>query len=178
MSLDRYQGTSITAPSTFSGPGGSAWRVTLPPVGQRRRPDEDGTVDLFLLHIIGAHPLWDHWLASVIHLRPIAGVKPPHIRVSGATHELLIVALDPTEPLPGLDGAAPGWQPRYLTPIDVVEQFQVADDAIAAEILELAVRAMVDGAASPDQDWRSWWRASLGQIARQFSDGTRKVERS
>lgn len=173
MSLSmRYQGTAITEPPTFQGAGGQkAWRVRMAPLGSRGRPDFDATVDLFIVHVPGAHAFWDHWSITVIHLRPVAGVKAPVIRREGATHELIIVTLNPEQPLPGLDATDPTWKPDFLTPIDVMEQFIAANDAIAAEILELAVKTIVDGFASPDQDWRQWWTAAIQQTAQHYRDG-------
>jgi hypothetical protein len=167
----RYAGTSITDTPTFMGRGGTAWRLRLRPLGERGRPDFDGTVDGFIVRVPGAHVLWDHWMVSLIHLRPIAGVKPAHLSESDVTHEFMIVALDPDQPLPALDVDAT-FTPKWLRPIDVMEQFAAADDAVAAQILEDAVRAMVDGVASPDQDWRAWWKRAIADTAQHYADGT------
>lgn len=173
----RYQGTRITAPPTFAGVGGSAWRVQLQELGQRATPDQDATVGCFLVQAPGAHAFWDHYIVSVVHLRPIVGVKPPVITRAGATHELMIMALNPEQPLPS-PVVAPGWQIHFLTPIDVIEQFRVADDAIADKVLELAVRAIVDGCGSPDQDWRRWWTNAIAETAAHFNEGTHQVSKS
>lgn len=171
MNVPDYCGTRIDAQPTFSGARGRAWRVTLPPVGERRRRDEEGTVGMFIVQASGAHPLWDHWFVTLIHLRPIEGVKPAHIRQEGATHEFMIASADPTAPLPGLVIDGPEWRPRWLTPIDVVEQFAATDDVVADRILELAVRAIVDGVASPDQDWRPWWKNAIATTAEHYHSG-------
>jgi hypothetical protein len=169
--VNRYRGTQITAPPAFEGLAGKAWRIELPPPGQRERPDYDGTVGIYLVHARDAHPVWDHWMVSVIHLRPIPGCKAPTVRLAGATHEFVIAALDPGSPLPALV-ADVDWAPRLLRPIDVVEQFIAASDVVADQILELSVRAIVDGRGSPDQDWRPWWTDSIALTARHFADGT------
>lgn len=166
-----YQGTSITEPATYRGAAGEAWRVRMPEVGKRALPDHDGTVDTFIVRAPGCHVFWSHWMVIVVHLRPIPGVKPAHVKREGATHELLILALNPEQPLPPLDASAPGWRVHHLTPIDVAEQFVAANDAIAARICELAVLAIVDGVASPDQDWRRWWSLATQQTAQHFAAG-------
>ena len=178
MSLDtRYQGTQITTPPDFSGPFGKAWRIALAPIGQRSKPDFDATLDLFLVQRSGAHVCWDHWLVSIVHLRPMAGVRPARINLEGATHELMIVALDPEQPLPGLDSTAPGWRSAWLTPIDVMEQFACPDDAMAHHFLELSIQAIVNGFLSPDQDDRARWKASIAETSRHFTNGTHTMPR-
>lgn len=149
----------------MSGQGGRAWRVEMRPPGQRGKSDWDGTVGLFIVNAPGMHPCWEYWVVSLIHLRPIAGVKPAHIDLPGATHEFMIVALDPEQPLPGLV-VDEQWQPKWLRPIDVIEQFTAANDAVADRILELAVQAIVAGVASPDQGYRAWWKAAIAETSR------------
>jgi len=174
---DNYQATTYTDPPTFTGVAGHAWQLRLRPPGQREVRDHDATVGGYIVHAPGAHVLWSYWIVSVIHLRPIAGVRPPVISRSGATHEFLIMALDPREPLPTLD-VTDGWRVAWLSPVDIVEQFAAADDAIAAEILDLGVRAIVDGRLSPDQDFRSAWRRTLHETATHYASGRHKVQRS
>lgn len=160
-----YCGTSIAEPPDFKGETGAAWRVNMPPIGQRGRPDFDGTVDLVIVRQPGSHPCWDHWLISLVHLRQIPGVKPAHLRSPEMTHELQIAALDPGQPLPAVS-----WHPdvpfHLLRPIDVVEQFAASDDATAAAVLDQVVRVIVEGWASPDQDWRRWWNREIAAFAR------------
>lgn len=167
----RYQGTSITEAPTLTGAFGTAWRVRLQPVGQRERPDHDGTVGAFIVRAPNAHPLWDHYAINVMHLRPIEGVKPAHITSPGATHELMILALNPEEPLPPSLDAGPSWKLSFLRPIDVVTQFKAADDVVADEILELAIAAIVNGQISPDQDYRSRWTEAIVTTAEHFAAG-------
>jgi hypothetical protein len=129
-------------------------------------------VDGWLLHVRGAHPLWCYWMLAVIHLRPIASVRPPHVRFEGATHELMVVALDPNVPLPDLDAVGRGDASfQVLTPIDVCEQFAVQDDAQASQLCEMAVGVCVNGQASPDQDWRRWWTGAIAETAKHLREG-------
>jgi hypothetical protein len=175
-----YRGTRIMAPSTFAGVAGQAWRLQLPEAGKRERPDHDGCVGAFIVRVPGAHPFWNHWSAAMVHLRPIDGVKPPVIRMPGATHEFMIQALNPESPLPALPDSleiGPDLKLYHLRPIDVVEQFAAANDIVADHILELAMRAIVDGIASPDQDWRDWWKHVIAQTAAHYGDGTHSLPR-
>lgn len=163
---------TVSRQADIIGNRGRGWHIPISPVGQRGRPDADGTVIGWLLHAPGAHPFWNYYAIAVIHLRPIDGVRPPTIRVEGATHELMIIALNPEKPLPDLDAVGRGEASfEFLTPIDVVEQFSVRDDAEAARLGELAIRVCVDGLASPDQDWRSWWKRAIAETAEHFRAG-------
>jgi hypothetical protein len=173
----RYGGTRIAEPPTFEGRAGKAWRLTMPPPGERPLRDHDGTVGGFIVNAQGAHPFWDHWMISVVHLRPIEGVQPATIVVEGATHELMIAAIDPELPLPSLDAATESWRVHWLRPIDVLEQFQAKDDAVAHQILELAVQAIVGGYASPDQDWRRWWKNAVASTAERYASGVQSIGR-
>lgn len=68
----------------------------------------------------------------------------------------MILAFDPeTPPDPdnrGGDGA------KILTPLDLVHQFNGVTDEQAERLCEGAVRLIVDGRMSPDQDYRSLWK--------------------
>jgi hypothetical protein len=172
-----YAGTAYTEPPTYSGGAGRAWQLRLRAPGAREVRDHDATVGGYIVHAPGGHPLWSFWIVSVIHLRPIDGVRAPVISRPGATHELLIMSLDPRQPLPTLD-VTDGWRVAWLSPIDIVEQFTAADDAVAAEILDLSVRAIVDGRLSPDQDFRATWRVTLRETAAHFATGRHEVRRS
>jgi hypothetical protein len=149
-----------------------AWRIPLAAVGQRGRPDADGTVDGWLLFQPGAHILWTYWAITTVHLREIPGVKPAHLKFNGATHEVMVMALNPEQPLPDLEAVGRGDASfSFLTPIDICEQFIVNDDAQAAQLCELMVHACVDGYASPDQDWRRWWAVAIADTAQHLREG-------
>jgi hypothetical protein len=170
-----YAGTTITEPPTIAGRYGRAWQVRLPPVGQRGAPQFDGTLDAYLLHRPGAHAFWDHWLVSVVHLRPIDGVPPAVLQAPTSTHELLIAALDPQTALPTLDVTdLTTWRPHLLRPFDVMEQFSAANDAIAADVFDVAIRTIVEHGASPDQDWRGWWRSMIAETAATLAGADRR----
>ena len=142
-----------------------AWSIQASP----STPDQAATVSAWLLYCPGAHVVWSYWMLGVIHLRPIDGVRPPVILRDGASHELMIVALDPTYAPP--DPVGWGGPIHYLTPVDVVEQFRVRDDAQARRLANSAVRALMSGTVSPDQDWRTWWQKSVAATAAHFLHG-------
>lgn len=169
--IEQKYGTVSRTPDIV-GASGRAWQLPIAPIGQRGRPDADGTVIAWLLHAPAAHILWCYYAVAIIHLRPIPGVPAPIIRGDGATHELMIVSLNPEVPLPDLEAVGRGDDSfAFLAPPDVVEQFTVRDDAEAARLGELAIKVCVDGIASPDQDWRSWWKRAIADTAAHFRAG-------
>lgn len=106
-------------------------------------------------------PAWRHYMLSIIHLRDIAGVKPPSIREEGATHEVMILALDPAgKPDPQNQAS---WV--FLSPHNLEEQVTLADDASASKLLGICAQKIVDGTlwAEPAlsgqvEPWRSFLR--------------------
>lgn len=168
----RYGGSSIVVPPTFAGVAGRAWTVPLVPPDERPVPDWRGTVAAWIVDAPAAHPLWNFYCVCVIHLRVIDGVRPAIVRLEGATHELMILALDPGHPVPALEAFGRCESPlRWLSPIDVMEQFIVADDAQAEHLGELATRAIVDGLLSPDQDFRRAWARAIAHTASHLAEG-------
>lgn len=108
-------------------------------------------------------------MISVIHLRDIEGAKPANKQYPEAEYEFLIVSLNPDHQ-PDPDNAAATF--RHLTPIDVAEQFHGLTDEQAKELCELAVRTIVDGVASPDQDWRAWWKDCIRNTVEHIKTGS------
>jgi hypothetical protein len=145
----------VRAPD-FKGAAGDGWRVARPAGGEASWA---ATLASWIVNVVGAHPWWTWWQVSVVHLRDLPGVRPAHKRYPEAEYEFMIIAFDPeTPPDPdnrGGDGA------RFLTPIDVVEQFHGVDDQQAAELCDRAVATILAGRMSPDQDFRSAWRVLI-----------------
>jgi len=86
-------------------------------------------------------PAWRHFWLSAIHLRPIEGGNPVTITVAGATHEILMFALDPHHKPTPLDPQA--WV--RLHPCNLEEQFTVTSDAAASQLLAWCATNVVDG---------------------------------
>lgn len=119
------------------------------------------------------HPFWKWWMVSIVHLRPLEGAPPPHVRFPGATHEIMCLSLDP-EPRngrpaePDLDrieaGDVEGGLPGFLQPPDWVVQVILPDDDGARTLAELVVREIASG-RSCDSDFRSWWERTIQTTA-------------
>lgn len=104
-------------------------------------PDTTATVASWFLDCPGQSPAWRHYALSIVHLRPIEGVRSATVTVPQATHEVLLVAMNPKVDVRPDDPMT--WQ--FLTPVNVCEQVQLPDDKAAADLLELAARSVVDG---------------------------------
>jgi len=126
------------------------------------KPDFKAQLASWLLECPGQSAAWRHYHLAVIHLRPIEGVKPADIRREGATHEIMLVALD-SEKNPVADDAST-W--RWLSPVNLVEQIIGVNDEDAVDIAQAAVRKILQGQlwAEPPlsgqvEPWRSWLRS-------------------
>lgn len=131
------------------------------------RPDVAATVTLWFLTCPGQSPSWDHYYLSVIHLRPIDGVRPPIVRVPGATHEIMVAALDPRFSPTPFDQES--WMPLF--PLNVEEQLVLPSDASARELGRLATLAVLEGLlwAEPPvpglvEPWRSVLQKSSAHL--------------
>lgn len=134
---------------------GSAWRVDMDNI-EDDRPDAAGTLACFIVNAPTAHPLWDHWIIGLIHLRPIEGAtNEPHKQFPTATHEIMFAALDPREPVPDPD-RLPAPVPM-LMPVDLVHQVAALTDEQARELFDLIPRAICELGESPDSDHRRRW---------------------
>lgn len=132
----------------LKGPGGEAWPW-------RRKPSEaahSASLGSWIVTAAFAHPIWSQYAFSLIHLRPIEGTPDAHVRLAGATHELLVSALDPKHKMtPEMD---PEVTLHYLIPMNHQCQFVAPSDAAAAQRLEDVILAVTEGRLSPDTDFR------------------------
>ncbi|SRR6266568_118144 len=151
--MARKPGEDLQNPD-FSGEKGRAWDLS----GLRREGiDITKTAALggWLIEAIEAHPLWNYHLATLIHLRDIPGVPPANKKRPGATHQFVMLALNPdTENQIDLEDAS------TLHPLrdpDVVDELVIPHDERAIEVVKLAVQNCVDGVLIPDSDYRAEW---------------------
>lgn len=143
---------------------GRAWEMRA---GPQARQEQSASLIGYVLH--GPwHPFWHWWMVSVVHLRPIDG-QAANKRYPEAEYEFMIVSIDPETP-PDPAETFPQ-DVKYLTPIDVVEQFDGVSDDDARGICTAAVRAITQGGASPDQDYRSWWADAIRHTVEHYKAG-------
>lgn len=120
---------------------GNAGIATEVVVDEFDTPAASAALSTWFLQCPRQSPAWEHYTLNVVHLREAPGVTPPVITVPGATHEILVVALDP-ETKPTADDPQ-SW--AFLWPVNVREQFTVDDDEDAIELAKMAAQAVVNG---------------------------------
>jgi hypothetical protein len=120
------------------------------------------------VHQPGAHPWWSWYAIAGVSLREQEGTPAPVLRFPSATHEFMVLALDPGKPLPQIrnwEGAS------YLKPFDLVHQVELPGDEQAQEIVDLIVRRAVCDGMSLDEDNRARWQRSLDTTAQHYREG-------
>lgn len=146
--------TESTAP-TMRGKLGNAWLVDMEAISRRRGivddPRASVTLPCWIASAAYAHPLWTHYVVMCIALRDVPGVPKAKINLEGATHKLMVFALDPDHK-PAVDEF-----PRTLQPANFIGQFIEADDLSAAARVQQAVQDVIDGTLNPDTDYRRMW---------------------
>lgn len=148
--------TENTEP-TMRGKLGNAWLIDAEALCRRHNivddPRASVTLPSWIASAAYAHPMWSHYLIACIALRDVPGVPKAKVNLAGATHEVMVFALDPNIK-PAVDD-----NPRALHPINFVGQFIEADDLLAAARVQQAVQDVIDGTLNPDTDFRSLWVA-------------------
>lgn len=133
---------------TEKGPYGEATKLTVPDI-----PQAAETLCAWLITAPSYHPAWCQYVLSVVRLRDLEGWPVPKRDFDGASHELIVLALDPS----GGDLHTPetlafffesGTLP-YLTPVNIVQQHEATDEEMD-ELARLACFAVVHGALCPE----------------------------
>jgi hypothetical protein len=152
------------------GPFGRAWVLNT----KTEVPEHQACLGSWLVRVPGAHPFWEHWLVSIIHLRDIPGVRPAHKRYPEAEFEFGIYSINPERcPEPDPDQAVtPGYP--LLEPPDVIEQFHGISDRDAFRVAEAGISAILNGRISPDQDFRAMWKRLIMGTVDHFIAGAHR----
>jgi hypothetical protein len=146
--------TENTKP-TLRGAMGDAWLIDIAALHSRHGVVNDPRTAVMLPCWIAsaayAHPVWSHYAIHCISLRDVPGVPKAVINLEGATHEIMVFALDP-DTKPTVND-----YPRLLQPANFVAQFIAVDDLAAAAYVQQAVQEVIDGTLNPDTDNRGIW---------------------
>ncbi len=140
---------------TMTGPHGQAWKYDLEAFAKHFNTTALAGVASWVIRAPWANMLWHSYALHLIHLRPLEG-KAPKIYRHGATHEIMLFALDPD------------WKvnlfefPPHLQPINFAGQIIETDDAAAIERCQSAVNEVLRGELSPDTDWTQAWVRRFG----------------
>lgn len=101
---------------------------------------ESASIRAWVLTCKGQSAAWSQYLVSVVHLREAEGVPAPHRASPDATHELIVLALDPRFPVKsGAD------ELRHLRPINAAVQVSDLLDAEASALCDEIALAIVHG---------------------------------
>jgi hypothetical protein len=141
----------IQTQPTLTGEHGRAWLIP--------RSELHALVAMWVIEAPWAHPLWHSYILSLVHLRPDPGLAAPVVRREGATHELVLYALDAaTNRGPMIEGGPI----LVLEPPNFAAQMIEAHDAAAFENAERAVMMILSRTLSPDTDHISSWIELFG----------------
>ncbi|MGH9608066.1 MAG: hypothetical protein ACRD34_00195 [Bryobacteraceae bacterium] len=123
-----------------------------------------GTLSQWYVEAPNQSPAWSEYYIGCVHLRPIEGGVEPVLSFPEATHEFVVAALDPSHKPKAF--APESWY--FLTPINLVYQVKLPNDATAVRILSLAVGEVVNGrmwAEPPLSGQEEPWRSFLTYMA-------------
>lgn len=139
-----------------------AWKVDLDTVRKRLGidPAKDGGICEWIVYAPWSHPIWPYVCVIGLHLRHIDGMPDATIHLRGATHEIMVWAMDPDKYPPHLDGAGP--KGRFLHPCNFAGQFIEPSDDAARNRIETVVREICMGTLNPDTDGVQQWIARFG----------------
>lgn len=152
---------------TLTGPAGRAWLIP----NKSNVLDHQAGLASWIVNVPGAHAFWAHWMVAVCHLRDIPGARPAVKKYPEAEYEFVIASINPELcPNPTPESALQDGL-QLLSPMDVVEQFHGVSDHDAIRVCEGAIRAIMAGHMSPDQDYRPIWREAIRETVRHFREG-------
>lgn len=97
------------------------------------------------------HPAWSQYVLCVVTLEEGDDLPPPKLQFPGATHELIVFAVDPGNPPRRytVEEVNAGTIPGRLLPINIAHPFTATDEEMT-ELAELACRGVVDGLLNPE----------------------------
>lgn len=161
---------------THQGSHGRAWKLDIPPDSDN--PQYKATVCHYLVTAPSYHPLWFQYNLAVVRLAKIKGLPEPVLQFPGATHELIVAALNP-ETGHGEAGHYPEHHTpacmngehvakgnlSFLFPINIAWQVIATDEEMEA-LADVAVVAVVAGQWNPETSdspdrIREAWNAGL-----------------
>lgn len=153
------------------GPAGEGWKILSEP-SDHERSDVQASINHWIIRAPNQSPAWEYYIVGCVHLRPVEGQsRPPHLRFPGATHEILILAVNPKlgdnlRPenwLERTNQAAEQGEAIHLVPVNYVHQFGGLTDGEASTLVDLLAHSIVNGylPAEPLLSGGDYWTESL-----------------
>jgi hypothetical protein len=148
-------------PPTLKTEHGAAWQLDSVEVtvNAGKPPESCAAVATWLVLCPWAHPFWSYYVLSACHLRPQDGCVPATLYAPGMTHEIFVIALDPSR-VP--DVSCP--VKSYMRPVNFAGQWRAAarpnpvdQDRAAAEKVRQCVEEILARSLNPDTDGRAMW---------------------
>lgn len=128
------------------------------PYGKMEFIDHDTTNPLnaagvccYLITAPAYHPVWSQYMLGVVDLKDHDGLPDPKLHFDGATHELMVVALNPDyrqDKASMLHHAKEGTLP-FLLPVNIAHQFTASDEEMEA-MAWLCGNAITEGRMDPE----------------------------
>jgi hypothetical protein len=154
-------------PEIPTGPYGSAIRIAIPDIREAAQ-----TVDFWVITSPGWSPAWEQFLLGVVRLDDdVPGFPAPVRHFEGATHEQLLVALNPDGGPYDADKIATYFQAPpvpFLEPVNHINQFTATDDEMR-DMSWFAVWGVLQGVLplepNGDRDREAWLTSMTKTIA-------------
>jgi hypothetical protein len=112
-------------------------------------PDAPAQLVSWIVTAPGWHPLWSQYMIAVVSLADFPDCEPAKLQYPEATHELMVIALNPDHGPYRAETTTTGNPVRYLLPYNIIEQFTTTDER-AVEICHGLTHAVVDGVLCPE----------------------------
>jgi hypothetical protein len=131
-------------------------------------PEWSATTCHWLIASAQFHVWWRQWLVACVDLAPNNVHHPAALHFPGATHEVIIVAVNPDHPVTPADTTAAGFQLQFLTPINLAAQFEASDEEMR-RVVAYMCWSISEGHHTPepplshgiDSEWGQGWLASI-----------------
>lgn len=150
-------------------------------------PPDMQNIETVCLHLVDSPPWFPHWqqyaFSAVRLTDDLPGFQPVRRVLPGATHELIIMVIDPEQagyPFPdplALTEAAKTTFP-YLLPPNLAAQFVATDDEMRA-LVKLAVISTITGGMNPEpysplprRTWGPFLASALDDIRKSLAQGS------
>lgn len=112
-------------------------------------PDAPAQLISWIVTAPGWNRFWSQYMIAVVSLADFPGHEPAHLQYPEATHELLVIALNPDHGPYHAETTTQDNPVKYMLPYNVVEQFTTTDER-AIEICHGLTHAVVEGMLCPE----------------------------